>query len=44
MNARLIVAAAAVALAAGSLARPAVAQTGVVTIYSADGLHDGTPN
>ena len=39
---RLMKASLAVALALG--AAPAFAQSNVVTIYSADGLHDGTPN
>ncbi len=40
MNTRTMLAAAVIALAAG----PAFAADGVVTIYSADGLHDGNPN
>lgn len=42
MRIKLMIAAA--ALAAAFAAGPALAQSGVVTIYSADGLHDGSPN
>lgn len=42
MNRKLTLAAG--AMLAGLSAAPAWAQSKVVTIYSADGLHDGSPN